>query len=349
MKLSILDLIPTRTGQNTRDALTVSASMAREADRLGYTRYWVAEHHNMPAVASTVPGVLIPYLAQNTERLRFGSGGVMLPNHAAFAIAEQFALLEAMLPGRIDLGIGRAPGSDPVTAAVLRGGAPGAAVDRFAEDITLLRELLGLGEVPIGDPVGIQLGERPYALRATPQAQSAPDMWLLGSSHYSADLAAREGLPYAFAHHFGAPGLAEALARYRSTYQPSAAYPDPRNLIPVNVAVAPDGADLDAIVAPQVIQMARLRTGAPLLPQLTIEEAAEYPWSEAERSLAQQLRRQWFIGTPSQVASELREFATAHDVDEVMVALAMGTSQEDAPDTAPGRVEALRLLADELL
>lgn len=327
----------------------MSAAMARSADRLGYHRYWVAEHHNMPAVASTVPGVLIPYLAQGTERIRFGSGGVMLPNHAAFAIAEQFALLEAMFPGRIDLGLGRAPGSDPVTAAVLRGGSPGAAVDSFAEDVRLLRELLGLGEVPVGEPVGIQLRDRPYALQATPRATTAPELWLLGSSSYSADLASREGLPYAFAHHFGAPGLEGALARYRLGYQPSRANPEPVNLVPVNVAVAEDPAHLDRLVGPNLVQIARLRTGGSLSQQLTVEEAAAYSWTDAEASVAATTKAQWFIGTPGEVAGQLREFAERHDVGELMLGFNVGASDQDALDTAPARLAAQELLAAELL
>lgn len=349
MKLSVLDLIPTRTGQSTSDALAVSAEMARTADRLRYHRFWVAEHHNMPAVASTVPGVLIPYLAQGTERIRFGSGGVMLPNHAAFAVAEQFALLEAMFPGRIDLGLGRAPGSDPVTAAVMRGGSPTAAVDSFAEDVNLLRELLGSGDVPIGDPVGIQLRDRPYALRATPRAVTAPEIWLLGSSSYSADLAAREGLPYAFAHHFGAPGLEGALARYRLSYQPSAAWPEPTSLLPVNVAVSSDPDRLEALIAPHLIQTARLRTGASLNPLLTVEEAQRYEWSDAELSVAQSSRSQWFTGTADAVATDLKEFADLHGVDELMLSVNVAAFEGDALDTAPDRVAALESLASELL
>lgn len=349
MKLSVLDLIPTRTGQSTSDALAVSATLAREADALGYTRYWIAEHHNMPAVAATVPAVLIPYLAQGTERIRFGSGGVMLPNHAAFAIAEQFALLEAMFPGRIDLGIGRAPGSDPVTAAVLRGGSPTAAVDRFEQDVTLVRELLGRGEAGVGEPVQIALGDRPYALQATPKASSAPDLWLLGSSSYSADLAAREGLPYAFAHHFGAPGVEGALARYRLNYQPSSQYPEPRSFVPVNVVVAKDEDRLEELAGPQLVQTARLRTGGALTPQLTVEEAARHDWTAAERAAAQEATARWFVGTPGAVAADLREFARQHDVDELMIGVAVGASSEDALDTAPGRLDALRLLAAELL
>ncbi|WP_328587562.1 LLM class flavin-dependent oxidoreductase [Serinibacter arcticus] len=339
---------PVRTGQTSRQALVASAGLAREADSLGYTRYWVAEHHNMTAVASSVPGVLIPYLAAGTSRIRFGSGGVMLPNHAALAIAEQFALLEAMYPGRIDLGIGRAPGSDPVTAYLLRGGAQGAGVDTFEQDVTLAQALLGIGGEP-GDAVGISISGRPYELRATPRGETSPDLWLLGSSDYSADLAARLGLPYVFANHFGMPGLEMALARYRASYTPSESYPEPQTLLPVNVVVGETDDEARALAATYVVQMVRLRTGAPMGPQLTVEEAAEYPWSENERALAEQVPAGWYVGTVDDVASRLRETAERHRVDEIMISPVAGARAGDPLDAVPARIATLRALAGELL
>ncbi|WP_454300775.1 MsnO8 family LLM class oxidoreductase [Salana multivorans] len=185
MKLSVLDLIPVRTGQTSALALQASRSLLALADELGFERYWVAEHHNMPAVASSVPGVLLPYLAGQTHRIRLGSGGVMLPNHTALDVAEQFALLEAMYPGRVDLGIGRAPGSDPVTSYLLRLGRTEAPEESFEQDVLLLREMLGMGETPVGEPVTLSLGGRPFEVRATPSASSATALWLLGSSGFS--------------------------------------------------------------------------------------------------------------------------------------------------------------------
>ncbi len=187
MKLSVLDLVPTRSGQSTADALAASASLAVTADSLGFERYWVAEHHNMAAVASTVPAVIIPFLAAGTRRIRFGSGGVMLPNHSALAVAEQFALLESMFPGRIDLGIGRAPGTDQVTAFLLRGAGAAAAPDDFPQEVDLIARLLGLDGRP-GDGVDIDLRGQAFPLRATPHLAGAPELWLLGSSDYSAEL-----------------------------------------------------------------------------------------------------------------------------------------------------------------
>ncbi len=200
MRLSVLDLVPVRSDQSTADALAATVRLAQTADRLGFTRYWLAEHHNMPAVAATSPPVLIAYLAAQTTQLRLGSGGVMLPNHAPLAVAEQFALLEAAAPGRIDLGLGRAPGSDPVTSIMLRGTRDDSDVENFpqyVDDVAALMSARG---------VRIPIRNQDYILKATPAALNEPRLWLLGSSLYSAHLAAAKGLPYVFAHHFSGPG-----------------------------------------------------------------------------------------------------------------------------------------------
>ena len=205
------------------------------ADRLGFARYWVAEHHNMPAVAATNPPVLIAMVAAATERIRVGSGGVMLPNHAPLVVAEQFALLEAAHPGRIDLGIGRAPGTDPVTSWALRHGAGGVddeAVNRFPSYVDNVISMMSPGGV------GLQLNGRMHPLNATPRAVAPPPVWLLGSSDYSARLAAERGLPYVFAHHFSGQGTAEALALYRSQFRASEHLDRPRTFLTVNAVVA---------------------------------------------------------------------------------------------------------------
>src|SRR6185437_3332854 len=206
MRLSVLDLVPVRTDQTTADALKATVGLAQTADRLGFTRYWVAEHHNMPSVGATSPPVLIAYLAAQTTQLRLGSGGVMLPNHAPLAVAEQFALLEAAAPGRIDLGVGRAPGSDPVTSVLLRGaaGRDDRDIDQFPNYLDHVRAMMS------AKGVEVQLRDGDYILKATPAAASEPRLWLLGSSMYSAQLAAAKGLPYVFAHHFSGQGTEEA-------------------------------------------------------------------------------------------------------------------------------------------
>lgn len=348
MKLSVLDLIPVRSGQTTADALRASRSLLALADELGFERYWVAEHHNMPAVASTVPGVLLAYLAGDTQRIRLGSGGVMLPNHTALDVAEQFALLEAMYPGRVDLGIGRAPGSDPVTSYLLRFGRTEAPEESFEQDVVLLREMLGLGETPVGEAVNLSLGGRPFAVRATPAGASPTALWLLGSSGFSVTLAARLGLPYVFAHHFGMPGIETALARYRAEFVPSREFTTPTSFLPINVVVAETPALAAERALPQAIQMTRLRTGAPLQPQLTIEEARAYRWDSKEEALRPTVVKDWLIGTPHEVAARLRVKLDSLGLDEAMIVPAAGSYEGEAGDAAAGRAETLRLLAAQV-
>jgi luciferase family oxidoreductase group 1 len=343
--LSVLDLVPVRTDQTTGDALAATRSLARVADRLGYRRYWLAEHHNMPAVAATNPPVLVAMVAGATERIRVGSGGVMLPNHAPLVVAEQFALLEAAYPGRIDLGIGRAPGTDPLTSVALRHGAGGVSDDavnhfpQYVEDVVAMMST---------DGVAMQVAGRVQALRATPRAVSAPDLWLLGSSDFSAQLAAARGMPYVFAHHFSGRGTAEALELYRSGYQPSERYPVPRTFLTVNAVVAESQEDADRRALPNLLTMVALRTGAPLGPQPTIEDAEARGLPEEHRALAGQMTGRWVVGTPDQAAKQVAELATTYGVDEVMLNPIAGASNDTPRDQAPYREETLRLLADAL-
>jgi luciferase family oxidoreductase group 1 len=346
VKLSVLDLIPTRGDQSTTDALVASTALARAADRLGFVRYWVAEHHNMAPVASTVPAVIIPFIARDTTRIRFGSGGVMLPNHSALDVAEQFALLEAMLPGRIDLGIGRAPGSDQVTAFLLRGAVRDSEAD-FPRDVALIGRLLGC-DGGSGDSIQVHVGGGPYELRATPRLDSAPELWLLGSSNYSAELAGSMGLPYAFAHHFGMPGLDDALDRYRSGFTATAYGAEPRSLLPVNVVVDPDPELARRRALPQMVQMTELRTTGRVGPQLTVEQAEGYDWTEQRRAVAQQVSRRWLVGTPEEVATQLRELSDTHGIDELMLAPASGSFAHESDPADGPRVASLRLLAEQL-
>ena len=224
---------PSATGQTSADAVAASIALAERADALGLHRFWLAEHHNMPSVASTNPPVLLGVLAGRTRRIRLGSGGVMLPNHAPFVIAEQFAALEAAAPGRIDLGIGRAPGSDPVITALLRSEGHTSDVDAFPNHIRDIEALISR------DGAGLRLatGEE-YTVRATPAAAGTPDLWLLGSSDYSAELAGRLGLPYVFAHHFSGQGTEHALDLYRSRFEPSEHLAAPRTFLTANVVAA---------------------------------------------------------------------------------------------------------------
>ena len=344
MRLSVLDLVPVRTDQTTSDALAASVRLAQTADRLGYTRYWVAEHHNMPSVAATSPPVLIALLAAQTSQLRVGSGGVMLPNHAPLAVAEQFALLEAAYPGRIDLGIGRAPGSDPLTSYMLRRAA--GRDDRDIDDFPLYLDHV----VALMSAQGAQvsLPEQRYILKATPAAATEPRLWLLGSSMYSAHLAAAKGLPYVFAHHFSGQGTAEALQVYRDEFVPSDVAAEPVTFLTVNAAVAPTHDEAAALLRPNLQMMARLRTGQPLGPLDLVEDAEARQLTPQEQHIVGAGLRRTVAGTPAEAAEQVRALAETFDVDEVMVHPVASARRGTDPAKAPARELTLELLAKEL-
>jgi luciferase family oxidoreductase group 1 len=344
MQLSVLDLVPVRTDQSTSDALAASTHLAQTADRLGYTRYWIAEHHNMPSVAATSPPVVIAHLAAHTTRLRLGSGGVMLPNHAPLAVAEQFALLEAAHPGRIDLGIGRAPGSDPVTSMALRGaaGRDDRDIEAFPEYLDDVVALMGARGVRVPIP------NQRYVLKATPAAVTEPKLWLLGSSMYSAHLAAAKGLPYVFAHHFSGQGTAEALAVYRSEFRPSELAPEPLTFLTVNAVVAETHDEAVALALPNLQMMARLRTGQPLGPLDLVEDAQSAVISPQAQHIAEAVLRRSVVGSPTEAAEQMRALADEFGVDEVMVNPAASARRGTDPATAPARDKTLELLSKEL-
>jgi luciferase family oxidoreductase group 1 len=346
VRLSVLDLVPVRTDQSTSDALAATVALAQTADRLGFTRYWVAEHHNMPSVGATSPPVLIAYLAAQTSQLRLGSGGVMLPNHAPLAVAEQFALLEAAAPGRIDLGIGRAPGSDPVTSYALRGGRSPAEQDRdienfpeYLDDVAALLSARG---------VRVPLRSGDYILKATPAAATEPRLWLLGSSMYSAHLAAAKGLPYVFAHHFSGKGTEEALELYRSHFVPSNLAAEPVTFLTVNAAVAETRDEATALMLPNLQMMARLRTGQPLGPVPLVEEAEVAELTQEQQRIVESGLKRAILGTPAEAAEQVGALAERFGVDEVMVHPVASARRGTDPATAPARVATLELLAKEL-
>jgi luciferase family oxidoreductase group 1 len=346
MRLSVLDLVPVRTDQSTGDALAATRRLAQVADSAGFHRYWLAEHHNVPAVAATNPPVLIALVAAATSRIRVGSGGVMLPNHAPLVVAEQFALLEAAYPGRIDLGIGRAPGTDPVTSYALRHGAGGVddqAVARFPEYVDNVLTMMS----PEG--AALEVGGRKLPLNATPAARSRPPVWLLGSSDYSARLAAALGLPYVFAHHFSGTGTAEALALYRTTFQPSDELNAPQTFLTVNAAVADTQEEADRLALPQLQAMVALRTGGQLGPQRLVEDAEAERVPEAHQRLISAMRDRWVIGTPVTAAARVRALAEQFDVDEVMVHPVAGAFRGTAVTSSPAREATLELLAGQFL
>jgi luciferase family oxidoreductase group 1 len=346
--LSVLDLVPVRSGvdgstQTSAQAVAASMALAQRADELGYRRYWFAEHHNMPSVASTTPPVLIAAAASRTSRIRVGSGGVMLPNHAPLVVAEQFAALEAIAPGRIDLGIGRAPGSDPVITQLLRQEGTTSDVKRFPEHVRDIASLVAPGGATLRFTSG---GE--YSVRSTPAAGGAPEVWLLGSSDYSAQLAASLGLPYVFANHFSGQGLDRALSLYREGFRPSEAHPEPRTFLTANVVAAPTAEEAADRALPQLRMMARLRLNRPLTALETVEEAhaalAAAPDPQEEQIHAAAVAN-WFVGDAATVRAELEAFAARHGVDEIMISPVAGSFAAEDPTLTPGRTQTLELLA----
>lgn len=341
--LSVLDLVPVRAGQTSARAVQASLELARVADAAGFKRYWFAEHHNMPAVASTAPPVLAAAAAASTERIRVGSGGVMLPNHSPLVVAEQFAALEALAPGRVDLGIGRAPGSDPVITQLLRMYGTTSDVERFPEFVQNIRQLLSV------DGAALRMaGGGMYDVRATPAATSSPEIWLLGSSDYSARLAAELGLPYVFASHFGGRGLEAALDLYRSGFRPSEACQEPRTFLTANAVAAASVEEAEERALPQLRMMARLRGGRPLRPLETVEQALAGAGEFDDATLAA-LREPWFVGTGPDVVSGLRSFAARWGVDEVMISPVAASYDAEPLGSTPGRVQTAELLAAALI
>lgn len=344
LRLSVLDLIPVRSNQTSADAVAATIELARVADELGFERFWVAEHHNMAAVASTNPAVLLGIIGAHTSRIRVGSGGVMLPNHSPLVVAEQFAILEAAFPGRVDLGLGRAPGSDPVITSFLRMSGTTSDVGAFEQNVQDIGALLDTDGATLQLPNG-----RAYALSATPHATGVPQTWLLGSSEYSARLAAKLGLPYVFAHHFSGEGTARILELYRSGFVPAQEGDVPVTFLTLNVSVAETAGEAHAAALPNLQQMARLGTGAPLGPLATIEEAAATQMTPPQQQLIDAMLSRWVIDEPVAAARRVRELAEKFGVDEVMVVPSMSAHASEAAATSPGRVQALQHLAAQLM
>ncbi len=305
VRRSVLDLSVLNDGQSSGDALRTTTALAKRADELGYSRFWVAEHHNMPSVACTSPAVLIAHLAAVTSDIRVGSGGVMLPNHAPLVIAEQFAMLEELSPGRIDLGVGRAPGTDQRTAAVLRLSAPLQSEDDFPRDFLDLMGLLGDPRTPTG------LWSQ---FRATPVATTSPQIFLLGSSGYSAQLAGHLGLPFSFAHHFDTGGTMQATELYRHTFQPSVVLDKPYMIVTANVLAADSKEEADWHSAPGRLTALGRRTGRFIrLP--SPQDASVHPDLEQ----ADRLPSSRIVGEISTVVRELEELVDRTGANELMV------------------------------
>ena len=323
LPLSVLDLATVGSGQSTAEALASTTRLAQIADRLGFSRFWVAEHHNMPAVASTNPPVLIAHLAAVTDRIAVGSGGVMLPNHAPLVVAEQFALLEALHPGRIDLGIGRAPGTDQQTALALRRDPAALSADDFPQHLLDLLGLFGDERVEGG------LAER---FRATPAPRSAPRVLLLGSSGFSAQLAGALGLPFAYAHHFGGPHTLAAVQLYRDSFRPSPVLERPYTIVTANVLAADTDEEAQRLALPGRLMRLSIRTNR-LRPVPSLAEAEVDP----ERAAAEAMPSNAIVGSADTAVAELRQLAADTGADELMLSASTYGVEE--------RVRSLELVA----
>ncbi|MFD1703131.1 LLM class flavin-dependent oxidoreductase [Methylopila henanensis] len=320
---SVLDLAPIAQGATAADAFRNSLAFAREAERLGYRRFWLAEHHNMTGIASAATAVVIGHVAGGTSTIRVGSGGVMLPNHSPLVIAEQFGTLAALYPGRIDLGLGRAPGTDMATARALRRDLQ-AAAENFPQDVI---ELQSYFEPALED----------QAIRAVPGAGLDVPIWLLGSSLYSAQLAAMLGLPFAFASHFAPHDLEEAFAVYRARFRPSPKLAKPYAMAAVNVLAAEGDDVARRAFTSQQQAFINLRRGRPGPLPPPIDDIDAY-CSPAERAGLEQMLRYAFVGSPTTVERGLADFIARLAPDELMV-----TGHAFASDT---RLTSLRLTAE---
>jgi luciferase family oxidoreductase group 1 len=305
--LSILDLVPVQQGSTPGEALRRSLDLARHAEALGYTRYWVAEHHNMTGIASAATSVVIGFLAQGTSSIRLGAGGIMLPNHSPLVIAEQFGTLAALYPGRIDLGLGRAPGTDQTTVRALR--RDPRAAESFPEDVQELQALFAPAKPG-------------QAVQAVPGAGLEVPLWILGSSTYGAQLAAALGLPYAFASHFAPDAMEQALELYKRLFKPSPELPKPHAMVGVNIIAAETDAEAKRLFTSHQQSFANLRRGRPGPQQPPIADIDAY-WSPAEKQMAENMLACSIVGSPETVRHGLERFVEYTGADELMVVSAI--------------------------
>ncbi|HEY7775427.1 MAG TPA: LLM class flavin-dependent oxidoreductase [Kineobactrum sp.] len=299
---SLLELASVRAGDSVGKTLQHSAAYARRAEALGFRRFWLAEHHNMEGVSSSATSILVGHIAGATESIRVGSGGIMLPNHPPLVIAEQFGTLASLYPGRIDLGIGRAPGTDPVTSRALRRAGPGA--EAFPEDIAELQRLLG----------PLQPGQQ---VKAIPGAGTNVPVWLLGSSLYSAQLAAALGLPYAFAGHFAPRLYREALGLYRAGFTPSAQLAAPYAILAVPAIAADTDAEARFLATTSHQRILALMRGQPLFMQPPVADMAGL-WSPAEEAAVSDFLGLQLLGGPDQLQQQLQQLLGTAEIDELM-------------------------------
>jgi len=309
MILGVLDQSPIRSGGTPTEAIQETLILAEHADRLGYARYWLAEHHSSGGLAGAAPEVLMSQVAARTSRIRVGSGGVMLSHYSPLKVAESFRVLEALFPGRIDLGIGRAPGSDQRTARALRHGPGAVPLEHFPQQ---LADLIGFlhDELPEGHPY--------HGVRAMPAGPSAPPIWILGSSSDGAALAAHFGTAFSYAHFINAVGGVDATRFYRESFRPSVRLDAPQASVAVFALCAETEAEAERLARCRDLFIVRLYTGR-FGPFPSVEEAEAYQYSPPERAIVAEARRRTVAGTPEQVKARLEALAAEYDVDELVI------------------------------
>ncbi|MDO7908162.1 LLM class flavin-dependent oxidoreductase [Paenibacillus sp. JX-17] len=309
LKLGILDQSHIPEGGTAYDALHHTTRLAEEADKLGYTRYWVSEHHASKALAHSSPEVLIAHLASHTSRIRVGSGGIMLPHYSAYKVAENFRLLEALYPGRIDLGIGRAPGGLPLATRALQEDRYQTA-DRYPQQVL---DLIGYLQDALPEK------HRFAGLKASPSIPTSPELWMLSSSGESARLAAMIGASYAFAQFFGTPGGVQATAYYHDHFEPSVLEDHPRSLAAVTVTCADTEEEAEQLASSSALFFLNIEQGRELAFLPSVETAKNYPYTPWELERLEQMRRRRVVGTPSQVKEQLLKLAEEYRTDELLV------------------------------
>lgn len=305
--LSILDVSPVTT--TTAQALARSIDLARFADERGYTRFWLAEHHNTPSIASTTPEIMIGQIARETQHLRIGSGGVMLPNHAPLKVAESFKLLEALYPGRIDLGIGRAPGTDGRTALALRRNPDALNAEDFPQNLADLQHFAN-GDFPDGHPY--------KSVKAYPQDVNLPPIWLLGSSDFSARLAAELGMGFAFAHHINGDFAVSAMNLYRQNFTPSVEFPDPHAILAASVVTADTDEEAQELALSVAFSFFRLYAGLPHGPMQSPEDVKAFPFTPQQEHLFRSIAARHIVGSPATVKARLDTLIEQTQADELM-------------------------------
>lgn len=309
IRLSVLDLSPVPSGSSSAQALQNTLDLARHVDELGYSRYWMSEHHNTASLASAVPEILIGHVAAVTRQIRVGSGGIMLPNHSPLKVAETFRLLEALHPGRIDLGLGRAPGTDQLTALALRRSREALRVDDFPDQLNELFSFFS-GEFTEDHPF--------RSIKAIPTGPHTPHLWLLGSSDFSARVAAEYGLGFGFAHHISPGPAVEALRYYREHFKPSVYRPEPQGILAVSVVCAESEEAADVLASSIDLGLLRFQQNI-REPMPSVAEALAYQYSPLERETVQNNRMRFLVGSPAKLRERLSRLAAQAGVDEIMV------------------------------